>query len=361
MTAKINKLQAIAAFARVAEEGGFTAAAARLGTSVSNVTKIICRLEEDLGARLFNRTTRSLALTECGELYYQRCVRIMADIEEAEAVMRETTSTVEGQVRIVTPYSFGRDQLIPALPEFYRRYPSIALEMTFRGGEIDIVKEGFDLAIRIGELNDSGLIRRVLLRTPMVTVAAPSYLQRCGVPRTPNDLRAHNCIIGRRVGSEWHYHKDGRRISVPVSGNLHLDNSDGLREATVAGLGIGHASARLFGKDIEQGTLVTILDDHEQDGVPVSVLYSAKRHLPAKVTTVIEFLTELTRDSSLPGPTETVAANKPLLATAAEPLQGAAAIRNSTRFASRQTQGHSSPSHRLRQMTIAAAKISRPE
>ncbi len=322
MTAKINKLQGIATFTRVAEEGGFTAAAARLDTSVSNVTKTISRLEDDLGARLFNRTTRSMALTECGELYYQRCIRIMADLEDAETMIRDATSTVEGRVRIAMPYPFARDVLIPALPEFYRLYPSIALKMTFRGGDVDIVKEGFDLAVRVGELPDSGLIRRVLFKTPMVTVAAPSYLQK-----------------------------------------YQLDNSEGLREATIAGLGVSHSSSWLFRKQIESGSLVTILNNYDQEGLPLALLYSAKRHIPAKVKTVIDFLTELTRESSLPvmgearpaAQKETAIRSSSDMRVGLQPENGVA-----DGLSARGSKAGVQTGHQLRQMSIAAAKNSQP-
>lgn len=294
MAATFNKLQAITTFTKVADEGGFSAAAVRLGTSASAVTKIISRLEQDLGARLFNRTTRSFTLTECGELYYERCVRMLAELADTESRMRDATSAAEGHVRVVMPYSFGRDTLIPALREFYRRYPSIVLDIRFKGSAVDLVKEGFDLAVRTGELPDSGLIRRVLLKTAMVTVASPDYLQKWGLPRTPQDLASHNCIIGRRVGTEWRYKKGGKLLTVSVDGNLYLDNGDGLRQAAIEGLGIANSTLWLFRRDIEEGRLVAILNDYDQEGVPLSVLYSAKQHLPARVKTVIDFLAELT-------------------------------------------------------------------
>jgi LysR family transcriptional regulator, regulator for bpeEF and oprC len=289
-----NKFQAIKAFARVAEHGGFTAAAEKLGTSASAVTKMVSRLETDLGTRLINRNSRSIMLTEYGELFYRRATRVISDLEDAERMVRDSSSTPQGQVRAIVPYSFGRVTLIPALDEFYRRYTSIDLDIQFNDNAVDLIKGGYDLAVRTGELPNSGLIRRVLLKTPMVTVASPEYLRRRGVPHTPDDLRRHNCIIGRRFGAEWQFNSDDGELAVSVDGNLRLDSGDAVREAAVYGLGIAHSTLWLFRKDIEAGSLVTILDDFQLDGVPVSVLYSAKRHLPAKVTTVIDFLVELT-------------------------------------------------------------------
>lgn len=294
MAGAINKLQAITAFVRCVDEGGFSAAAARLGITASSVTKVISRLESDIGARLFNRTTRRIRLTECGEIYYHHCLRVLTELEEAETTLREVNSSAEGQVRVVMPYSFGRDTLIPALGEFYQRYPSISLDINFKGSAVDLIKEGFDLAVRTGELPDSGLIRRVLLNTPMVTVAAPEYLERCGTPTIPEDLANHNCIIGRRVSSEWCFQQGRKKIAISVAGNLRVDNGDALRAAAAAGLGIAHSTSWLFRNDLEAGNVVPILEDFNRDQVPVSVLYSAKRHLPAKVKTVIDFLIEVT-------------------------------------------------------------------
>jgi DNA-binding transcriptional LysR family regulator len=290
----VNKLQAIKAFTHVAERRGFTAAAKKLGMSASAVTKSIARLEDELGTQLFNRTTRRIALTDSGQDFYERCVRILADLEDAESSIRESTATPQGTVRIVMPFSYGRVTFVPALPAFYERYPDIALDVSFSDRSVDLIQEGYDLAVRTGDLSDSRLIRRVLYKGPMITVASPAYIKAHGRPATPADLSKHNCILGR-FGPEWSFRNgSGSHTNVRVNGNLCLWSGDAVREAAVAGLGLARSTHWLFRKDLEAGLVETVLDEYVVEGVPVSVLYPAKRHMARKLVAVIEFLIEIT-------------------------------------------------------------------
>jgi DNA-binding transcriptional LysR family regulator len=289
----VNKLQAIKAFTHVAERRGFTAAAKKLGMSASAVTKSIARLEDELGTQLFNRTTRRIALTDSGQDFYERCVRILTELEDAETSIRESTATPQGRVRIVMPFSFGRVTFVPMLPEFYRRYPDIVLDVSFSDRAVDLIQEGYDLAVRTGDLSDSRLIRRVLTKGPMLTVAAPKYLDLHGRPKTPADLVKHNCVLGR-FGPEWTFRNgSGGHINVRVNGNVWLWSGDAVREAAVAGVGIARSTRWLFRKDLEAGLVESVLEDYAVDGVPVSVLYPAKRHMARKLAAVIEFLVEI--------------------------------------------------------------------
>lgn len=289
----MNKLQAIRAFTHVAERRGFTAAAKKLGMSASAVTKSIARLEDELGTQLFNRTTRRIALTENGQEFYERCVRILAELEDAETSIRESSASPKGRVRMVMPFSFGRVTFVPALPRFYERYPDIILDVSFSDRAVDLIQEGFDMAVRTGELNDSRLIRRVLTKGPMLTVASPAYLAAHGRPKSPKDLARHNCILSR-LGPEWSFKgKDGGPIHVRVTGNVCMWSGDAVREAAVAGLGIARSTRWLFRKDLEAGAVVSVLEDYAVDGVPVSVIYPAKRHMARKLTAVIEFLSDI--------------------------------------------------------------------
>lgn len=290
----MNKFQAIHAFTQVAERGGFTAAAKRLGMSPSAVTKCVARLEDELGTQLFNRTTRRIALTDYGQDFYERCVRIIADLEEAETAMRESSTSPKGTVRIVMPLSYGRVTMIPALPLFYERHPNIKLDLHFNDLAVDMIQEGFDLAVRTGDLSDSRLIRRVLVKGPVITVAAPDYLARHGTPEVPEDLARHNCIIGR-FGQEWSYRRNGTLMDVRVDGSLWVQSGDALREAAATGIGIAQSTWWLFRKDLRAGSVVTILDDFVPEERPVSVLYPAKRHMARKVAAVIEFLIEISK------------------------------------------------------------------
>jgi DNA-binding transcriptional LysR family regulator len=290
----LNKLQAIKAFTHVAERRGFTAAAKKLGMSASAVTKSIARLEDELGTQLFNRTTRRIALTDPGQAFYEHCTRILAELEDAETAVRESTASPKGRVRIVMPFSFGRVTFVPTLPLFCQRYPDIDLDINFSDRPVDMIQEGYDLAVRTGDLSDSRLVRRVLTKGPMLTVASPKYLAARGVPKRPEDLAQHHCILGR-FGPEWSFRgKEGRSIDIRVTGKVSLWSGDAVREAAVAGLGIARSTRWLFRKDLEAGSVVSVLEDYAIDGVPVSVLYPAKRHMARKLAAVIEFLIEVT-------------------------------------------------------------------
>jgi DNA-binding transcriptional LysR family regulator len=296
----MNKFQALVAFTSVAECNGFTAAGRKLGVSTSAVTKMVARLEDDLGAQLFNRTTRRLALTDYGQEFYERSVRILAELEDAEAMVREANTTPRGTVRAVVPFSFGRVTLVPALTAFCERYPEIRLDLTFNDNPVDLIAEGFDVAVRTGTLSDSRVIARVLTRGPQITFASPGYIARHGTPHAPQDLHRHACIVGR-FGAEWSFRDaSGEEITVRVEPAHKVWSGDALREAVAAGLGISQATWWLVRKDLEAGTVVPILTAFERLGRPVSVLYPASRHLPTKVRVFVDYLVEITRRESPP-------------------------------------------------------------
>jgi len=286
---------ALTVFTRVVEHAGFTAAARKLGMSVSAVTKSIGRLEDELGTQLFNRTTRQLSTTDYGQEFYQRCVRILADLEDAETILRSGSVTPRGRVRALVPLSFGRITLIPELPTFFARFPEIALDLNFSDQGLDMIAEGYDVAVRTGHITDSSLTVRRLISSSMLTVAAPKYLKQRGIPRTPADLKDHNCLIGR-FGPEWPFRdKDGRNIKVRVRGNAIIHSGDALREAAVAGIGIAQGTHWLLRKDLEAGAVKPVLSAFAPEGAPISVLYPANRFLPAKVRVFIDFLIEITK------------------------------------------------------------------
>ncbi|HWX47880.1 MAG TPA: LysR family transcriptional regulator [Roseomonas sp.] len=293
----MNKFLALTVFTKVAEHGGFTAAARRLGLSVSAVTKTVARLEDELGTQLFNRTTRQLHTTDYGQEFYERCVRILADLEDAETALRQGSISYSGRVRVITPFSFGRVTLVPELPAFLRKYPEIVLDLNFSDQPVDLIAGGYDVAVRTGEISDSRLTTRLLTRGSQVTFAAPSYLARHGTPRTPEELREHNCIVGR-FGPEWSFRGPDRKpMTVRVSGNAIVNSGDALREAAAAGIGIGQGTWWLVRKDLERGAVESILPDYALEGMPISILYPAQRHLPAKVRVFIDFLVAITRTS----------------------------------------------------------------
>lgn len=282
----------------VAEQGNFTAAAAKLGVSASTVTKLIARLEEDLGIKLFHRTTRKLALTEAGQEYCERCTKIIAAIHEAETSLKHSNASTKGTVRLVVPNLFGRLTLIPELERFYERHPEVSLSVAFSDRPVDLVEAGYDLGVHTGEIRDPGVLRRHLIRGPQVTAASPEYLRRHGTPAHPDELHDHNCLYGR-FGPEWHFQLPNRgRQRMVVKGNLVVFSGDALREAAVCGLGIVHSTWWALHHDLAAGRLKQILSSYVVDGPAVSVAYPANRHLPARVRAVIDFLVEVTSPKS---------------------------------------------------------------
>lgn len=291
----MNKFMAIKIFVRVAEEGGFTAAASKLGISVSAVTKAVSRLEDDLNAQLFTRTTRQIRITDYAQDFYERCVAILADLEDAESELQQGTGRARGRVRVVLPFSFGRVTVLPELLRFYDLHPQITLEIDFSDDSVDMIAKGYDVAVRTGTIADSRLNMRVLTRSTQVTVASPDYLKQRGTPQVPDDLRQHNCIVGR-FGPEWTFlDSDGKPTATHVSGRVIINSGDALREAAVAGLGLAQGTWWLFRKDLDAGRVIPVLQDHAAPGLPISILYSANRHTPRKVRAFIDFLIEISK------------------------------------------------------------------
>lgn len=294
----MDKLHAMSVFVQVAEHGGFTAASRSLDMTVSAVTKSVMRLEDELGVLLFNRSTRRLNITDYGREYYNRCVRILADLEEAELALQREHLTAQGEVRVLAPISFGRVTLVPALPEFFRAYPDIKLELQLSDskGPSDMLKEGIDVAVIFGHLSDSSLISRVLMHSPFVAVASPRYLEAHGTPKTPKALKEHNCISVHGHVHEWHFKSpDGEDEIININSNISIDSGDAYRESVVAGLGIGYATRWLFRKDFERGDVVPLLTDYQTGSMQVSVLFPQTRYLPKKARVFIDFLISITR------------------------------------------------------------------
>lgn len=294
----MNKFQDIVAFVRVAELGSFTGAAHSLSVSPSAITKSLARIEADLGVQLLHRTTRQIHLTEDGTVFFERCVSVLGEMDAAEAQIRGNHIEPSGTVRISVTPSFGRKTIIPALHLFYSRYPKMVLELSFKVRSPNPVEGGFDLAVYSGRLADSGLVTRTLVRGPLMTVASPAYLEKMGAPKVPADLVRHNCIVGASsgpFGPAWQFRgQNGRDEVVRVAGSLSVDSGDVVREAALVGLGIAHATYWIFRRDIEQGRLIRLLPDFEVDADPISIVFPAHRHVPAKVRAVVDFLLEIT-------------------------------------------------------------------
>ncbi len=296
----MKNLTDIAVFVKVVDSGSFTAAAEQLKMSKSVVSKYVTRLENRLGARLLNRTTRRLSLTEVGHIFYARSQRGLQELEEANAEVFRLQSAPRGTLRLNTPMSFGILHIAPALSDFLSRYPELSVDMNMDDRKVDLVEEGFDLAIRISDLPDSSLVARRLGPCRHIVCAAPEYLQRHGVPRTPKDLRKHNTITYKYQASpnQWHFlTAEGGHISVPVSGSIQMNNSLALRETLLRGVGITLTPTFVVGADITAGRLQPVLSNYHTHVLSIYIVYPQRRHLSPKVRAFIDFMAARISDS----------------------------------------------------------------
>ncbi len=278
-------------FAKVVEAGGFSAAAAALGISKSAVSKRVSRLEDRLGARLLNRTTRRIGLTEIGAAYYERAGRIAAEVEEAELAVSRLHAEPRGTLRLNAPMSFGVMHLAPAIPRFLARYPELAVDMALNDRLVDLVEEGYDVAVRISRLSDSSLIARRLAHSRRVVCGSPQYLERHGAPRSPGDLRDHNCLLYSYMlsGEEWPFRGPDGALSVKVSGSFSTNNGEALREAALEGLGLAMIPSFIVGPELGDGRLVAVLREYEETDLSIYAVYPHARHLSAKVRAFVDF------------------------------------------------------------------------
>jgi DNA-binding transcriptional LysR family regulator len=282
-------------FVRAAELGGFSAAARALGLTPSAVSKIVSRLEDRLGVRLLNRTTRSLTTTPEGAAYLERSRRILADIDEAEQEISSSRRAPRGLLRLHVSVAFGLHQLPPVLPEFVRRYPEVQLDITVSDREVDLAEDGIDVAVRSGEVTDQGLIARRICLMERVICAAPAYLKRHGVPRTPDDLAHHNCLLvsSQPELNSWPFDTPDGVRTVKVGGAISANNAETAVQLAVLGLGVIRLGDILVGKPLQAKQLVPLLTDvHHVEPVPIHALYMPGRHRSPKVVAMVDFVLE---------------------------------------------------------------------
>lgn len=286
----------MAIFIKAVEEGSFSSAARALKLTPSAVSKQIGRLEDRLGVRLLNRTTRQLSATEEGDAFYQRCVRILTDMEEAELAVSQRHAVPRGTLRVNCGVAFGKNQITPMVPEFLDRYPEVNVEITLTDAIADLVEEGQDIAIRFGELQDSSMIARQLAVSRRAICCSPEYLKRMGEPTHPTDLTHHN-----RLGfstathlNKWVFKlEDGSEYPVRVEGNFTANNGETIHEMVLAGLGIARLAEFLVAPEVKESKLVRILTPYYRDvEVPINAVYPTRRHLSSKVRALIDFLVE---------------------------------------------------------------------
>ncbi|WP_313919719.1 LysR family transcriptional regulator [Tahibacter sp.] len=290
----MDKLQAMQLFVRVVDAGSYTAAADQMEISRALASKLVQSLEELLGVRLLHRTTRKLSLTEAGERYYQRVSEILGSLNEAEALASELQAEPRGRLRVSAPMSFAIHHLGSAVAEFQQRHPRIELELTLNDRQVDLVDEGFDMAVRIARLADSSLVARRIAPCRLLLLASPAYLARVGVPQHPQDLARHNylsyTLAARR--DEIVLVNDGERHTVNLSGSLRVNNGDVIASAAVAGLGICLSPSFLIWHRVQRGELVRVLPQWQIPDIGVYAVYPAGRSLPAKTRSFIDFLVE---------------------------------------------------------------------
>lgn len=282
-------------FVAVIEAGSFAGAADRLGMSKAMASKYVSSLEDHLGTRLLNRTTRRLSVTESGSAFHQRCVQILADVAEAEQVAGHLSAAPRGTLKITMPLAFGQHRLGPLVADYVQRYPEVRLDLSLSDRRVDLVEEGFDLAVRIGALPESGLIARKLGSDRAVVCASPAYLQRHGAPKTPDELAGHSCLgyTYTNSGDEWRMHDPaGAERAVPIAGAIKADNGDMLRLAAISGAGLIFQPLFIVADDLAAGRLVQVLADYPSAELGIYALYPSRKHLSAKVRTFVDFLVE---------------------------------------------------------------------
>lgn len=289
----MDRFEEMQSFVRVVESGGISAAAERLGMAKSAVSRRLQQLENRLGAQLLQRTTRRISLTEDGRQFYQRCLRILDELEEAEQELSSEQQRVHGVLRVAAPLSFTLRHLAPLLNEFMQRYPEVRLDIDVEDRQINLLEEGVDLAIRIGKLDDSTLVARRLAPIPAVLCASPAYIERHGLPLQPGDLRQHQGLSYGHLSEQkqWTFFdaQGAAHTAVPPI-RMRANNGDLLLESLLAGLGIAVVPTFFCYRELAQGRLVRLLPEYQVPGSDAYAIYPSRRHLPLRVRVFIDFL-----------------------------------------------------------------------
>lgn len=285
-------LNCMKTFVAVVETESFTAAGTRLDISKALVSKYVGILEDHLGTRLLNRTTRRLSLTESGLAYYERCLQILADVDEAEQVAAQSAAIPRGTLKVAMPVSFGTVRIAPLLTEYMRRYPEVRLDIALADRRVDLIEDGYDLAIRVGNLPESGLIARKLATDRIVLCASPAYVKAHGRPHAPADLKQHACLnySYSSSGDEWFFGTGKMRAAVRVDGPMRANNGDMLRLAALDGAGLIWQPHFIVAADLQAGRLVELMTDRSSTELGIYAIYPSRKHLSAKVRTFVDYL-----------------------------------------------------------------------
>lgn len=292
-------LQQFLAFAETAKHGSFAAAARELGSAPSTLAKAVARLEESLAVRLFFRTTRQVSLTPDGERLYQRCQRILSEIEDLHADAAGARATVTGTLRIDLPIVYGRRILLPVLARLKRQYAGLQLDVRLQDGYVDLVKDGIDLAVRVGALQDSSLVGRRFASQTLLLVASPPYLAAHGNPASLRALERHAAILFRMPTSgrdrPWQFVQRGRAVTLRPRAGTRLNDGEGMVHAAQLGLGLAQLPDYMVAQELRDGSLVEVLPSLRPQAMPISVVYPSQRLVPLRVRVVTEAFLSLSR------------------------------------------------------------------
>ena len=285
-------LMGMRVFAAVVDAGSFAGAAEKLELSRGMTSRYVAQVERHLGVRLLNRTTRRLSLTEAGQDYYQRANQVLGLVEDAERSAAQGVAEPRGNLRINTSVAFGARHLGPVVTAYLQRFPHVKAELTLNDRMVDLVDEGFDVAVRIARKVDPGLVARPIGQARVMACASPGYLKKHGTPRTPEELARHNCMSYAHTGQQhqWRFSRGGRGRKVVVTGNFNANNGDILCSAAASGLGVILQPTFLAHELLRDGLLVRILDGWEPEGYTIYAVYPSRQFLTPKVRTFIDFL-----------------------------------------------------------------------
>lgn len=289
----MDRLASMAAFVKVVEAGSFVAAAGAVGVSPQMIAKHVTYLEDRIGTRLLNRTTRRQSLTEIGRTYYERCKLVLADADWADSLAGEAQAAPRGRLRINAPVSFGAKSLVPMIARYLRGHPDVEVDLVLNDRTIDLIEEGFEVAFRIGPLTDSGMAACAISPFRLVACASPAYLREHGVPATPEDLSDHQCLLYAhwpgRTSNEWVFTREGQSHEVVHGrGRLKVNNAAGLLTAALEGFGIALLATDLVREPVSSGHLVPLLPDYEAPSRPMHIVFLADRRRTPKLRSFID-------------------------------------------------------------------------
>lgn len=288
----MDKLTSMNVFVRVAKAGSFAGGARELAISRAMATKHIMQLENSLGTRLFNRTTRSLSLTDVGASYLERCQQVLQDVEEMEAAVTHLQTEPRGVLKISAPPVIGATHITRAIAEFLKIHPDLTVDLILQSTHGDMIDEGIDIAIYLGNLDDTSMVARKLASSSVVVCGSPEYFDRYGIPEKPEDLLNHSCLVNWASSprNKWHFKSPAGNVTMVVSGRMQANVADALRVAAIEGLGLVMLASYVVSRDIEKGKLKPVLENYTLPPLDIHAVYPHRKYLSAKVRRFLEFL-----------------------------------------------------------------------